>query len=392
MDYIKVVESRKEMAEIGKRIIAEQKAIYTPLMLSKIRDRIKQEYPDVSEEVREDMLNVSIYDFWIYGNNIDEEFYYHFYEKTHAEKSTYLTDRVRTLYVDYLSCGSPYIEKEQRNKIIDQLEMKYECYKLLKPYYKRDVIEIKSESDFSVFEEFVNKHNVFVAKPSDYSLGTGVHKVDIKDYKNTKEAFESLLSEGVEIKRIHPSRRSSMVLEELIIQDEGLAKLHPASVNAIRATAVRDRNGKVVLLHPWIKVAVGGQFVSSAAFAGFDAEIDVETGKVISDGYSENGKIYKVHPDTGIQIKGYQIPKWDELKIFLQEVMDQIPTYGYAGWDLVLTAQGWCVMEVNYSGECMWQLINGCGGKKELEDLIGWKPDKEFWWQIRPFPVAEVKS
>lgn len=384
MDFIKVVKSRNEMAEIGQKIVEARSDLYTPLMLSKIMDRIVQEYPNKSKEIYDEMLYVSIYDYWVYGNNIDEEFYYSFFEKTHEEKLSYMTNRVHSIYVDYLCCGDAYVDSKERRKRVDQLEMKYECYKLLKPYYKRDVIEISDESDYAIFEEFASKHSIFVAKPSDFCYGTGVHKVDMKDYSSTKDAFLKLLEEGKETTRIHPSRKSSIVLEEVIKQVEELNAIHPASVNAIRVTVIRDKNGKLNIVHPWIKVAVGGQFVSSAVYAGFDAEIDVETGVVISDGYSENGKIFKKHPDTGIEIKGFVIPKWDELKSFTEEVMSKIPTYGYAGLDLVLTNDGWCVMEINYAGECMWQLINGKGCRKEFEDLIGWKMDKEFWWQVRP--------
>jgi hypothetical protein len=144
---------------------------------------------------------------------------------------------------------------------------------------------------------------------------------------------------------------------------------------------VRGKDGKLHIYHPWIKVGVGGAFVASAAFNGFDAEIDAETGVVISDGYQENGNVYKVHPDSGITIKGFQIPKWDELIKTVDEIMALLPGYGYIGWDLVLTPHGWCVMEGNYSGEFIYQLINRRGYKREFEELIGWKYEKESWWE-----------
>ena len=42
-------------------------------------------------------------------------------------------------------------------------------------------------------------------------------------------------------------------------------------------------------------------------------------------------------------------------------------------------------MEANYSGEFMWQLIRNCGWKPEFEDIIGWKMENEFWWEVRPY-------
>ncbi|MBO5985874.1 MAG: hypothetical protein J6Q02_03650, partial [Lachnospiraceae bacterium] len=78
-----------------------------------------------------------------------------------------------------------------------------------------------------------------------------------------------------------------------------------------------------------IKAGVGGTFVASAALDGFDAEIDAKTGVVITDGYQESGNVYKVHPDSGITIKGFQIPQWDELVEFVDEIMAALPGYNY---------------------------------------------------------------
>ena len=165
-----------------------------------------------------------------------------------------------------------------------------------------------------------------------------------------------------------------------------MAVLHRESVNAIRATAVRGKDGKIHVYHPWIKVGMNGTFVASAVLNGFDAEIDAKTGVVISDGYQESGRVYECQPDTGIRMKGFQIPRWDEMLVMVDELMARMPEYGYIGWDLVLTKDGWVVMEGNYNGDFMFQLINGRGYRREFEELIGWKLDKEFWWQV---PKAE---
>lgn len=383
MKSIIITEDRQVMREIGKEIIKEKSHIYTPLMLSKLKQRIDKE--NLSEQEKDSVLYSSVYDYWVYGNNIDEEFYYRFYEKTHEEKQSYMTNRVRLVYMDYLCCGGIPADPEVRKKRIELLEDKYACYKRLQKYYKRDIIEISGEEDFALFIEFVNKHPIFVVKPSNFYYGMGVHKANITDYKDIRDAFNSILAEGIEVKKSHPSLKSSIVLEELIVQVDELAKLHPSSINGIRVTAVVDKNGKVVLLHPWIKCGAGGQFVASAALDGFDAEIDADTGVVISDGYSENGQVYTSHPDSGIKIKGFVVPKWDELKMVVEELMHELPEYRYIGWDFVLTEKGWIVMEANYSGEFMWQLVRNCGGKPEFEDIIGWKMENNFWWEVRPY-------
>lgn len=383
IDYFKLTNDAAEIRSIAERLVAEvyvcekagNKRLYTPLMLKKMRERIQHYAPDSSPEAQEELLYRFIYDYWAFGCTVDEEYYLNLVNKTAEEKREYMVSQCRGLYVRHLNwaAGPDRVEK---------LEDKYRLYQTLKPYYKRDVIEVSSLSDMESFASFAEKHSEFVVKPSDFFFGIGVHKVSMAAYGfDYAKALTAILEEGQAIRQKHPSRVSRMVLEELIQQDESLAVLHRNSVNAIRATAVRGKDGKIHLYHPWIKVGINGSFVASAALNGFDAEINPETGIVITDGHQENGTIYVTHPNSGIKIKGYQIPKWDEMCSFVNEIMDALPDYGYIGWDLVLTPTGWCIMEGNYSGEFIFQMIHQRGFRREFEDLIGWKAETEFWWE-----------
>lgn len=382
-DYLKITENPAEKSAIGQRLLEEVtfkngKKVYSPLMLEKMDEDIMHYDPTLTPEERKDLLHRYIYDFWVYGCSVDEEYYLHLKDMNDAEKREYMVKMLRNNYVRHLN-GAAGPDG------IPQLEDKYRLYKTLKPYYKRDVIEVRSMDDLDTFTAFASKLREFVVKPADFYFGLGVHKFNMDAFGDDyAAALESILSEGAAIKAKHPSKESKMVLEELIRQDESLAKLHPDSVNAIRATAVRGKDGKITIYHPWIKAGVGGTFVASAAYAGFDAEIDPETGIVITDGYRESGEVYKVHPDSGITIKGFQIPKWKELIAFVNEIMAKLPQHNYVGWDLVLTPDGWCVMEGNYSGEFIFQMINQRGYRREFEELIGWRFDKQFWWEGHP--------
>lgn len=379
-EYLKVTEDVNEMIEIAKLLIIDINKIfplYTPLMMDKMREDVLNHLGDEkkTEDEIDNIVLRCIYDFWVYGCTVDEDFYLNLFDKTDAEKREYMLRQERHLYIQHLNwdAGPDRVE---------QLEDKYRLYKRLKPYYKRDVIEVRSANDLEQFANFVKKHKEFVVKPADFTFGIGVHKASMGEFDNNEQkALHAILQEGLAIKQRHPSRVTRMVLEELIIQDEALASLHKSSVNGIRVTAVRGKDGLIHIYHPWIKVGINGTFVASAALDGFDAEIDAETGIVISDGYQENGKSYKVHPDSGIQIKGFQIPKWDELIEFVHELMEELSSFGCIAWDLVLTSKGWCVMEGNYSGDFCFQFINNRGYKKDFEELIGWKYDKNYWWQ-----------
>lgn len=260
---------------------------------------------------------------------------------------------------------------------------KYDAYNLFKEYFKRDLILCETENDLHEFLNFVEKHPVFVVKPTDMGLGHGVHKASVEGLtiEQKKNLFFELLEEGRKNREnFSVGKESSVVLEELIDQDDAMAKIHPDSANGIRIATVKVGE-KVYAYNAWFKIGRGGQFVTSAAYGTFDAGIDVETGKVVTPGYNEIGEVFDVHPDTEIPIVGFQIPRWGEAIEMVKEMAKKLPNIHYTGWDIVLSKNGWCIMEGNYKGDFMWQLCYGKGCKKEFEELIGWKLEKDFWWE-----------
>lgn len=90
-----------------------------------------------------------------------------------------------------------------------------------------------------------------------------------------------------------------------------------------------------------------------------------------------------MHPDTHYRIKGIKIPRWRQLCDKAFEMSERLPTLRYIGWDFVYDKDGeWIVMEGNENAEISSpQLILHRGMREEFEQFIGYKPDKEYWWQ-----------
>lgn len=369
MKNIKTTSNPMEMAEIG-RLLYKKRKLFTRYQRDSIKMTIKHFLPNATDEELEDFFYRYYYDYIVYGFNVDQLFYLHLLNKSHEEKLTYLTHASKFLYFSRLNKrSSMYI-----------LEDKYEAYKRLKKYYGREVIKIENENDFEKYNKFISKHPIFVVKPIDLSNGLGIRKINADDYPDKKILFYDLLGVGKAFENAQDYKWSSQynaaILEEIIEQDSSLNKLNPSSVNGIRITTIRS-GGKIIVYRPWIKVAVGGEFVASATLGGFDAGINSETGVVDTDGYLEDGSSIKYHPDTHVQIKGFQIPKWNELLIMANKVANEMDsTINYVGWDFVLTPKGWVIMEGNFYGDTMWQMCYQTGMKNEFEQLIGWKPEK----------------
>lgn len=68
-----------------------------------LKDDVERLLPNSSWEEKENFFFHSIYDYWVYGNNIREEKFYSFYEKSDKERSEYIMFRNRFNYYHFLN-------------------------------------------------------------------------------------------------------------------------------------------------------------------------------------------------------------------------------------------------------------------------------------------------
>lgn len=156
------------------------------------------------------------------------------------------------------------------------------------------------------------------------------------------------------------------MLEEPIVQSQEMARFHPGSVNTIRlATAVLD--DKAHLLFGFMKLGHGDSVVDNGAAGGICSAIDLDTGMIVSVGMTESGKTYLSHPDSGLQIVGFHVPRWEEAKALALELAMVCPTQTYVGWDMALTDGGWVVVEGNRGGTfAITQMLTHRGMREQL--------------------------
>ena len=373
MESIKISEDYNEMVEIGRGLFENHREKYTDTLLTIIRGCISECFSDVSSFEIEQIFYISIYNYWVYGCTYEEFLKYDFLHKTHDEKMTYMTFRVRLQYIDHINSS--------KDKHV--LFNKFETYKRFRNEFSRDVILCRSMDDYPVFRNFINKHREFVIKPIDLSCGKGVRKLFASSLEDAelKKLLSSILDEIKTCESAYSKNsEKTVVIEELIDQDERMAVFNPESINAIRLTTVRT-GSEIKAYHPWFKIGCGGHFLTSASFGTMVAGVNSQTGIVETPGFKENGEKWIKHPDSQIAILGFKIPEWDTLLSFANECAEKIPEMSYVGWDFALTPKGWCIMEGNYSGDFNWQVFYEKGMKKEFEDLIGWKLEKDFWWR-----------
>ena len=376
---MKLYASEDEAYQIrtGREIVEAYPEIYNQWIIQDIKKKLEvraKTRPDIAGgRSIEDMFAIATYDYWQYGIDAAEEFSHEQLGASHEKKCRYITCRNRFNYIDYLN------KKEDMHL----LRNKWHAYQLLKDAYRREVLLLESEQDFPAFEAFCQRHPSFVVKPVALGLSLGVRKVEIGD-TDFHTLFNQLFSEiETENSHYHSGVEKGVLVEKLIEQGEEMAVLHPASVNSVRMLTINLGDGDIRLWYPFVRIGVGGSFISSAATGSIVACINVGTGVVETTGFDMLGGITDVHPDTHFTIKGIKIPRWGQLCQKAIEMSERLPTLRYIGWDFVYDKDGeWIVMEGNENaGISSPQLIHHRGMREEFEQLIGYHPTKEYWWQ-----------
>lgn len=303
-----------------------------------------KERPDL-ESIRVDMLFCRL----AYGFQPNEYLSFKLETKSAKEREKYVSDIDRWRYIYKMNDSIDYIVLGDKAK----------TYEAFKNYFGRDAISIENEKDYALFCEFVMKYPIFVKKEVFKARGESVSLVNIADADDSKlkEIFHSMISQGKHI------------LEERVIQDDKMAVLNPSSVNTVRCATVYTRHG-IEILFCFLRVGRQGLFVDNGGAGGIEIGINIDTGKLDTDGYDHYGMCFERHPDSGVKFSGFQLPCWLQMLDLCKEMAAKLPTVKFIAWDMAFTSQGWVLIEGNNTGQMMGPQVTTQSGLKEKIDSV----------------------
>jgi len=355
----RITEDTKEIVMLGRQIAAEKTLRYPERMREEFVHKFWEFLPD--ERRLEELYFSAVYHQQLYGTSVMDYFTFRFQERSHEEKVEYVTWYGRFVYMAFLN----------RDRDLHLLDNKFEAYRLLKPFYKREAITVAGWEDFQTFCNFVGRHKSVFVKPVNLELAEGVHRLAVGQQDDLKTMFESLLAEASRLGCEDVTRpvEHALILEEELRQSAAMAQFNPHEMSVLRVTTILVK-GRVHFFYPVFRMMCGDGQDRCGERYSYDALIDAGTGELVTNGIHSLGEV-KCHPVTGMMIKGYIMPQWEELKAMLEEAARMLPGLRYIGWDVAHTDKGWCIIEGNTNGEFFFQMCVGHGVKREFEDLIG---------------------
>lgn len=316
-----------------------------------LREAVAAARPNVCGKAKQTLLKDIKKVYLTDGTRPDEYLLYNYDSKDKKERDQYMPQRLKdTLLCDYYG--------DETATVIGEMRDKYSFYKLVKPYFKREVTKVESENDRGAFNVFCKKHPRFICKIINGGCGVGVRVEEVNGEKQINGLFNELIQQG------------GWIIEELIQQDPSISAFNSSSVNTVRFPSFKHGN-KIVQKYPCIRFGRKGSIVDNAGQGGVFASIDIETGTIITNGFDELGHEYDCHPDSKKQFKGFTIPRWSELlEEAKQAHMSLSEEQSYVAFDFALSEKGWMIVEANWGDFVLQQTALKRGLKYEFVSLL----------------------
>lgn len=299
--------------------------------------------PRYLRRLKRDMLFCRLY----YRIINREYFLYHFEDLSRRGREQYIgAFELKDAFREINKVGCP--------EIIDEKAKTYEFYS---DYFQRDAQLIQRRADKDKLEQFLKKHSPCLLKPLKQYGGKGIKKISSEEVLESDASCESIL------------RLAPFLLEEILEQDPEIARFHPQSINTVRYVTFYHE-GKLTRILAALRMGRHGSFVDNASSGGVYSLIDLETGTLITPARSDAGEEFLFHPDTGIQVLGSKVSKWEELNALVERIVQVLPQQKLVGWDFALTPKGWALIEGNTMPAI--QSFNWDHGMRdELAEVIG---------------------
>lgn len=189
-------------------------------------------------------------------------------------------------------------------------------------YLKREWLYL-NENSFEDFKAFIKDKETIIAKPLDQCCGRGIDIYSVNDY-DAEALFNSLISQ------------KAYLIEEIVKQHPIMDTLSASSVNTIRIITILNGEN-VTLVAGCVRMSRNGNVVDNFNSGGLSGILNINTGKIVTDGYDKFRSTFKKHPDTGTIINGFEVPMWDDVVNLVVEAAKVVPQIRYVGWDVAIS-------------------------------------------------------
>lgn len=166
-----------------------------------------------------------------------------------------------------------------------------------------------------------------IIKPTLFSnSGRNVEKIIVKD------GITNLGSATIE--EVFDKYGQNFVIEEVVKQHPKMASLNPSSINTLRVISFRKGN-EIMICKVMCRIGKPGNVVDNFAAGGMGCAVK-ENGFLSEYAYTKMYSKRKNITETGVILKDFQIPGFENVKNFVKKAHLSMPHFLLLGWDVAI--------------------------------------------------------
>lgn len=266
----------------------------------------------------------------IIGKEIDLYSHEYFYSRTGVFSKYYIPTNFYMVELMGRANRWPFIpaygDKNLAGLLLPNVKQPHTILKRMNGYY---YFEGEAVSEKEAIERSKNLTDVLI-KPALSSQGRGISSLNVVNGVTDIE--------GLSIDKVFRQYGKNFLIQKRVKQHECMNALNPTSVNTIRIVTFRS-DMEILLIYAVVRIGKMGSVVDNQCAGGISAIID-ENGRLGKFGFGgyEEDNITKT--DTGIVLKGYQIPSYDKSIETVKALHYQLPFFDLIGWDIAIDEVG----------------------------------------------------
>lgn len=248
----------------------------------------------------------------LYGSGYVDYETFEMYNMNHRQRENVLT----------ISKNNDLVKELNDPAYMRYFEDKAVFNKKFDKYLKREWFYLKDHT-YEEFVDFIGKRDKVIAKPLDLSCGQGIHMYMISKHE-PRALYNTLMN------------TKAYLIEDVVEQCDEMSSLCSSSVNTVRLITIV--NGSTVNISAGcVRMSRGDKVVDNFNNGGLAAILDINTGRLATDGYDKWRHTFVRHPATGTVFKGFPVPMWEAVKKLVCEAALIVPQVRYVGWDVAIS-------------------------------------------------------
>jgi hypothetical protein len=191
------------------------------------------------------------------------------------------------------------------------------------------------------------------SKPTDSSCGRGAQawRYDPASDRFTCRGSAGLTKQAVVAALCEQSKSQKLIVQRTARNHPDMGSVTNGALATIRIVTCRTRLGTIDMLPPVIRMPAGAGVVDNFNNGGVVAPLDRDNGTIIGPGIQKDPetavKHWTVHPDTGVPLSGFVVPRWSEIVKLALCAQQGFPTLHFIGWDIAVLRSGPVLVEGN---------------------------------------------